>query len=244
MRRIASISAPGSHPLRPAPRLGPGSACDELWLKDDTRNPSGSFKDRVVTMAISAAKALGIDTIACASTGNLAGAVSAHAAPPACPPTCSSPATSSGARSSGPGLRRQRRGRRRHLRRRQPAVRRGRRRPRLGLRQRQPAGLLRRGVEEHRLRDRRAARVEPARPRGDPDRVRLDADQDPQGLRRARRARAGRRPPRADLGRAGQRLLPGGRGLRPRTASTSGPRSPTRSPARWRSATPPTATTP
>ena len=70
----------GFTPLRPAPRLGARLGLDDLWIKDDTRNPSGSFKDRVVTMAVSAARALGLDTLACASTGNLAGAVSAHAA--------------------------------------------------------------------------------------------------------------------------------------------------------------------
>jgi threonine synthase len=70
----------GFTPLRPAPRLGERLGLRDLWIKDDTRNPSGSFKDRVVTMAISAARALGLDTLACASTGNLAGAVSAHAA--------------------------------------------------------------------------------------------------------------------------------------------------------------------
>jgi threonine synthase len=70
----------GATPLRPAPRLAAALGLDELWLKDDTRNPSGSFKDRVVTIALSAARALGLDTIACASTGNLANSVSAHAA--------------------------------------------------------------------------------------------------------------------------------------------------------------------
>ena len=70
----------GWTPLRPAPRLGARLGLDDLWIKDDTRNPSGSFKDRVVTMALSAARALGIDTIACASTGNLATSVAAHAA--------------------------------------------------------------------------------------------------------------------------------------------------------------------
>ena len=70
----------GFTPLRPAPRLAAHLGLQELWLKDDTRNPSGSFKDRVVTVALSAARALGIDTLACASTGNLANAVSAHAA--------------------------------------------------------------------------------------------------------------------------------------------------------------------
>jgi threonine synthase len=70
----------GFTPLRPAPRLAARLGLRELWLKDDTRNPSGSFKDRVVTIALSAARSLGIDTIACASTGNLANSVSAHAA--------------------------------------------------------------------------------------------------------------------------------------------------------------------
>ncbi|GGI07822.1 threonine synthase [Egicoccus halophilus] len=70
----------GFTPLRPAPRLAAHLGLRELWLKDDTRNPSGSFKDRVVTIALSAARALGIETVACASTGNLAGSVSAHAA--------------------------------------------------------------------------------------------------------------------------------------------------------------------
>ena len=70
----------GFSPLRPAPRLAERLGLGELWLKDDTRNPSGSFKDRVVTMALSAGRALGIDTFACASTGNLANSVAAHAA--------------------------------------------------------------------------------------------------------------------------------------------------------------------
>ncbi len=70
----------GWQPLRPAPRLAAEIGLDELWIKDDTHNPSGSFKDRVVTIAMSAARALGIQTIACASTGNLANSVAAHAA--------------------------------------------------------------------------------------------------------------------------------------------------------------------
>jgi threonine synthase len=70
----------GATPLRPAPRLGARLGLTDLWVKDDTRNPSGSFKDRVVTIALSAARALGIDTVACASTGNLANSVAAHAA--------------------------------------------------------------------------------------------------------------------------------------------------------------------
>jgi threonine synthase len=70
----------GATPLRPAPRLAARLGLGELWLKDDTRNPTGSFKDRVVTIALSAARALGVGTLACASTGNLATSVAAHAA--------------------------------------------------------------------------------------------------------------------------------------------------------------------
>jgi threonine synthase len=70
----------GCTPLVPAPRLGAALGLDDLWVKNDTLNPSGSFKDRVVSVALTAARALGFDTAACASTGNLANAVAAHAA--------------------------------------------------------------------------------------------------------------------------------------------------------------------
>ena len=72
--------AAGWTPLVHAPRLAAAIGLRDLWLKDDTRNPSGSFKDRVVAVALNAARELGFDTIACASTGNLANAVSAAAA--------------------------------------------------------------------------------------------------------------------------------------------------------------------
>jgi len=51
-----------------------------LWVKDDSANPTHSFKDRVVSVALSAAKGLGFTRFACASTGNLANSVAAHAA--------------------------------------------------------------------------------------------------------------------------------------------------------------------
>ena len=51
-----------------------------LWVKDDSGNPTHSFKDRVVAVALSAAKQLGYTTVACASTGNLANAVAAASA--------------------------------------------------------------------------------------------------------------------------------------------------------------------
>ena len=70
----------GLTPLVAAPRLGAELGLDDLWLKNDTVNPTWSFKDRVVTVALTAAKAFGFDTVACASTGNLANSVAAHAA--------------------------------------------------------------------------------------------------------------------------------------------------------------------
>jgi threonine synthase len=72
---------PGLTPLlradRLAERLGTGA---EIWIKNDAANPTHSFKDRVVAVAVAKAQELGFDTVACASTGNLANAVAAHAA--------------------------------------------------------------------------------------------------------------------------------------------------------------------
>ncbi|MGI8575979.1 MAG: threonine synthase [Egibacteraceae bacterium] len=70
----------GFTPLRRAPRLGEALGLRDLWLKNDTANPTNSFKDRVTSVALTAARALGFDTAACASTGNLANSVAAHAA--------------------------------------------------------------------------------------------------------------------------------------------------------------------
>jgi len=78
--RPARGLAVGSTPLLAADRLGPAIRIDRLWLKDDTRNPTLSFKDRVVAVATARALEFGADTLACASTGNLAGATAAAAA--------------------------------------------------------------------------------------------------------------------------------------------------------------------
>src|SRR6201999_3024036 len=51
-----------------------------LWVKDDSANPTHSFKDRVVSVALTAAAGLGFTRFACAWTGNLANSVAAHAA--------------------------------------------------------------------------------------------------------------------------------------------------------------------
>jgi threonine synthase len=53
---------------------------ETLWIKDDSVNPSNSFKDRVVSIAITMARAFGFEAVSCASTGNLANATAAHAA--------------------------------------------------------------------------------------------------------------------------------------------------------------------
>ena len=66
--------------LREAPRLAAELGLRKLWLKNDGSNPTHSFKDRVVSLALSVARSFGFDTAACASTGNLANAVAAHAA--------------------------------------------------------------------------------------------------------------------------------------------------------------------
>jgi threonine synthase len=70
----------GFTPLRRADRLGERLGLRTLWVKDDSVNPSNSFKDRVVTVAITMARAFGFEAISCASTGNLANATAAHAA--------------------------------------------------------------------------------------------------------------------------------------------------------------------
>jgi len=71
----------GGTPLRRADSLARElGITGGLWVKDDSANPTHSFKDRVVSVALSAARALGFGTVACASTGNLAQSVAAHAA--------------------------------------------------------------------------------------------------------------------------------------------------------------------
>src|SRR5579884_3343382 len=70
----------GWTPLLRADRLADELGLREVWIKNDAANPTHSFKDRVVAVALARARELGFTTIACASTGNLANAVAAHAA--------------------------------------------------------------------------------------------------------------------------------------------------------------------
>ena len=173
-------------PRRPA-RQGAGHArgCGSRTTPATRRTPSrtGWWPSRWPPPASSASQVL-----ACASTGNLANAVAAAAA-------------RAGLRVGGAHPLRPGAGkvlttavydgdagrRRRHLRRRQPAGHRARRRARgLGVRQRQRPALLRRGLQDARLRGRRAARLAAARAGRRADRVRLAADQGGQGVPRAR----------------------------------------------------------
>ncbi len=73
-------AAVGGTPLLPVARLRRALGMPDLWLKDDTRNPSGSTKDRASALVVAKAREYGCQTVATASTGNAATALSAMAA--------------------------------------------------------------------------------------------------------------------------------------------------------------------
>lgn len=70
----------GFTPLVPAPRLGAELGITDLWLKNDTVNPTFSFKDRVVSVGLTKAREFGLTVAAAGTTGNLGNSVAAHAA--------------------------------------------------------------------------------------------------------------------------------------------------------------------
>jgi threonine synthase len=70
----------GCTPLVRADRLAARLGLREVWVKNDAANPTHSFKDRVVSVAVARARELGYEVLACASTGNLANSVAAHGA--------------------------------------------------------------------------------------------------------------------------------------------------------------------
>jgi threonine synthase len=70
----------GSTPLLAAPRLARAAGVRELWLKWEASNPTGSYKDRGMTLAVSKALEEGAEAVLCASTGNTAGSAAAYAA--------------------------------------------------------------------------------------------------------------------------------------------------------------------
>jgi len=75
-----TVLAAGVTPLVRAERLAERLGVKEVWVKNDAANPTHSFKDRVVAVALAKAREFGYEVMACASTGNLANAVAAHAA--------------------------------------------------------------------------------------------------------------------------------------------------------------------
>ena len=79
-KRPRSALGAGMTPLLRADRLAAELGLREVWVKNDAANPTHSFKDRVVTVALAKAQELGFQVVACASTGNLANSVAAHAA--------------------------------------------------------------------------------------------------------------------------------------------------------------------
>jgi threonine synthase len=80
-RTLSRVGLPaGCTPLVKADRLAERLGLREVWVKNDAANPTHSFKDRVVAVAAARARELGFDTLACASTGNLANAVAGAAA--------------------------------------------------------------------------------------------------------------------------------------------------------------------
>src|SRR3954468_797827 len=79
-QRPQSALGAGMTPLLRADRLAAELGLREVWVKNDAANPTHSFKDRVVTVALAKAQELGFQVVACASTGNLANSVAAHAA--------------------------------------------------------------------------------------------------------------------------------------------------------------------
>ena len=70
----------GWTPLLPAPRLGKALGCADLFIKDEGRNPSGSFKDRGATVGATRLRELGVDTIVLNSSGNAGGSWALYAA--------------------------------------------------------------------------------------------------------------------------------------------------------------------
>ena len=211
----------GFTPLVKADRLAAALGLGEVWVKNDTRNPTNSFKDRVVGVALSKALEFGFKVVGVrvdreprelgggARGARRAAQLRVHPREPR-----------AGQGRHDRGVRRQPRGDQRQLRRRQPALRRARRRLRVGVREREHAAVLRGRQQDAGVRDRGAARLAGPRPRRRAGRERIAAHEDPQGLRRVVQGRVARRSAaRARVGRAGARVL-ADRAVRSSTAPT------------------------
>ncbi len=187
----------GGTPLIRADRLADALGVERLWIKNDAVNfPTLSFKDRVVAVALSKAREFGFRTVGCASTGNLANSVAANAAAAGLESLHPHPGRpGAGEDPRHRDLRREGDRRQRHLRPGQPPLHADRLQVRLGLRERQPAAVLRRGLEDDGLRDRRGPRLAAPAARRLPDGRRQPDRQDPQGVHRTARDRPRRTRP-------------------------------------------------
>ena len=171
-----------------ADRLAKRLGVRELYVKDDSVNhPTCSYKDRVVSVAATRAVELGFSVFACASTGNLANSVAAHAARLGLSCYVFIPDDLETGKVTGAAVSWTAHHRRaRQLRRCEPAVHAGRRQVRLGLCQHQPARVLRRRRQDLRVRDRRAARLALPAPRRLSGRRRNAAAANPEGVQELR----------------------------------------------------------
>ena len=174
-------------PLVRADRLAKRLGLKEVWVKNDAvSHPSLSFKDRVVSVAVSKAIEFGIGTIACASTGNLANATASQAAAAGLPSVILIPHDLENAKVLGTSIYGARvvgvKGTYDDVNRlcSEIAGKYGWGFVNVNLRP-----VLRRGLEELRLRDRRAARLAAARAHRRADGGRIAGDEDRQGVRRA-----------------------------------------------------------
>ena len=235
----------GWTPLVKADRLAERLGLGELYIKNETANPTHSFKDRVVSVALARARRARVrHARVCVDRqprqrrrGARRGRRSARLR--------ADPARPRGAEDPRHGrLRRADRRRQGQLRRRQPALHRGLGRAAgLGVREHQHAPVLRRGLQDARVRDRRAARLGAAGPDRRPDRLRLAVHEDRARLPGVHRRRPRQRRGADDERRPGRGLLAGRHGVRRGPRRRAARSSRTRSPSRWRSATRPTART-
>ena len=202
---------PGFTRLLKANNLGRELGIENLWVKDDSTNPTNSFKDRVVACALSAATEFHSKVFACPSTGNLANAVAAAGARAGIKTVVFIPSNLETPKQVNSAIYTENlvavNGNYDDVNRLASEI--AGEEDGLGVRQRQRAALLRRGLQDPGLRDRRAARLAAARPDRHPGRVRLPADQGAQGVPGADHARARRGQALQGVRRAGHGLLPG-----------------------------------
>ena len=213
----------GFTPLLHSTRLGATLGLDRLYIKDESLNPTNSFKARGQSAAVTRARALGARTLSVPSAGNAGSALAAYAAAPGSRRACSCRATSSGHSSREcRALRRRRHAGRRADHRRRPHGRGDRAAARLVRRLDAQGAVPPRRQEDDGLRAGRAARLAAARRDHLPDRRRHRARRHVEGLRGARGARLdSRRAPAPHGGGAGRRLRAHRAGVRAGTGEAA-----------------------